>query len=73
MLLDLPDPNPDPLVRDTDQDLACIPILLSSSIISKKSIDSYLLFCDLGSGMGKKSGSGIQDEHPRSFFRFLGV
>jgi hypothetical protein len=24
-----------------------------------------------GSGMGKKSGSGILDEHPRSFFREL--
>jgi hypothetical protein len=26
---------------------------------------------DQGSGLEKKSGSGIRDEHPRSFFREL--
>jgi hypothetical protein len=31
-----------------------------------------LRFLDLGSGIGKKSGSGIRDEHPGSATLFLG-
>ncbi len=53
MLLGLPDPNPDPLVKDTDPDPARIGILLASSINSKKSIDSYC-FVTLDPELGKK-------------------
>jgi hypothetical protein len=41
MFLGLPDPHPDPLVRDMDPDPT-----LSSSKNSKKNIDSYSFFYD---------------------------
>jgi hypothetical protein len=57
--------------RSKNQNTYCIQITAFGSVADPDPGFGVFLPLDHGSGMEKKSGSGIRDEHPRSFFREL--